>query len=72
MPAGYYTEGQDVAHGRYKVTPIREGFNFIVNDGETVNTILGSYGEASYTFNVDDGDTIRTEASVTLTPLEGE
>lgn len=70
--AGYYTVGQDLPEGRYKATPIGEGSNFIVNEGMTVNTILGKHGEASYTFSVSEGDVIQTEAAVKLTPLEGE
>jgi len=72
LPAGYYTVGQDLPEGRYKATPIGEGSNFIVNEGMTVNTILGRHGEASYTFSVSEGDVIQTEAAVKLTPLEGE
>lgn len=72
LPAGYYTVGQDLPEGRYKATPIGEGSNFIVNEGMTVNTILGRHGEASYTFSVSEGDVIQTEAAVKLTPLKGE
>lgn len=72
LQAGYYTVGQDLPEGRYKATPIGEGSNFFVNEGMTVNTILGRHGEASYTFSVSEGDVIRTEAAVKLTPLEGE
>lgn len=72
LQAGYYTVGQDLPEGRYKATPIGEGSNFIVNEGMTVNTILGRHGEASYTFTVSEGDVIQTEAAVKLTPLEGE
>ncbi|MGG3943196.1 hypothetical protein ABEV54_17365 [Peribacillus psychrosaccharolyticus] len=72
LQAGYYTVGQDLPEGRYKATPIGEGSNFFVNEGMTVNTILGRDGEASYTFSVSEGDVIQTEAAVKLTPLEGE
>jgi hypothetical protein len=43
-----------------------------VNEGSKVNTILGGgdWGEESYTFYAEDGDTIQTEAKVKLTPVE--
>lgn len=71
--AGQYIVGQDMDEGRYTVEPNGEGSNFFVygSDGRaTVNTILGNYGEASYTFFTSSGDIIQTEASVKLTPVQ--
>jgi hypothetical protein len=70
LGAGTYIVGNDVPASRYLATPTGEGSNFFVNDGRKVNTILGSYGEDSYTFFAEEGDTIQTEAEVKLTPVE--
>jgi hypothetical protein len=73
LPAGQFVGGKDVKVGRYKVEPVGEGSNFIVHDVNgygKVNTILGSDGVASYVFELDDGDQIRSEAPVKLTPIE--
>jgi septal ring factor EnvC (AmiA/AmiB activator) len=75
LGAGKYTVGNDIKAGRYKVTPVGQGSNFFVyGDGDEtdviVNTILGSDGEPSYTFETSDGDVIQTEATVKLTPIE--
>ncbi|WP_432354491.1 hypothetical protein [Sporosarcina sp. A2] len=73
LSAGKYTVGQDLPEGRYIATPIGTGSNFVVySSGGSleVNTILGSYGEASYTFFADEGSMIETEAQVKLTPIE--
>ncbi|WP_028983291.1 hypothetical protein [Sporolactobacillus terrae] len=75
LGAGKYTVGNDIKAGRYKVTPVGRGSNFFVFGGgdETdviVNTILGSDGEPSYTFETSYGDVIQTEATVKLTPLQ--
>ncbi|QGQ48788.1 hypothetical protein E6W99_25895 [Metabacillus sediminilitoris] len=70
LSAGQYIVGQDIPQGRYTVTPVGEGSNFFVDGVGEVNTILGSYGEDSYTFFTVDGDVIQTEAKVKLTPVE--
>ncbi|MCI1859311.1 MAG: hypothetical protein LKI80_14310 [Sporolactobacillus sp.] len=72
LSAGKYTVGKDVKAGRYKATPIGDGSNFIVYDGDDpiVNTVLGSDGEASYTFECDEGNIIQTESAVKLTPVK--
>lgn len=73
LQAGTYTVGKDIPEGRYKATPVGQGSNFVTfDDGGTpdVNTILGSYGQPSYTFEVYDGYSIQTEATVKLTPVE--
>ncbi|REB08895.1 hypothetical protein DVB69_06425 [Sporosarcina sp. BI001-red] len=73
LNAGKYTVGRDLPEGRYIATPIGRGSNFIVySSGGSldVNTILGSYGEASYTFFADEGSSIETESQVKLTPIE--
>lgn len=74
LSAGKYTVGKDVDAGRYKVTPVGEGSNFVVYGGGdetdvTVNTILGQDGEPSYTFDCSNGDVIQTESTVKLTPV---
>jgi septal ring factor EnvC (AmiA/AmiB activator) len=73
--AGKYTIGKDLKSGRYKATPVGSGSNFVVYEGgadgpASVNTILGSNGEPSYTFECADGDVMQTEASVKLTPIK--
>jgi uncharacterized phage infection (PIP) family protein YhgE len=73
LQAGRWTVGKDIPAGRYNATPVGEGSNFITynSDGSPdVNTILGSGGESSYTFECTDGQTIQTEAAVKLTPVE--
>jgi septal ring factor EnvC (AmiA/AmiB activator) len=73
LSAGTYTVGQDVPAGRYTVTPVGEGSNFFVYGSSgyaDVNTILGSWGEESYTFYTSAGDSIQTEAKVKLTPMK--
>ncbi len=73
LSAGNYVVGSDLPAGRYKAVPVGEGSNFFVRDpgGSTyVNTILGNDGEASYTFECSNGDTIETESSVKLIPLK--
>lgn len=72
LSAGKYTVGSDVPAGRYKAVPVGEGSNFIVfDDGDpVVNTILGSGGESSYTFEATSGERIQTESAVKLIPLK--
>jgi hypothetical protein len=73
LSAGTYTVGQDVPAGRYTVTPVGEGSNFFVYGSSgyaDVNTILGSWGEDSYTFYTSAGDSIQTEAKVNLAPMK--
>jgi hypothetical protein len=73
LNAGTYTVGQDVPAGRYTVTPVDEGSNFFVYGSSgyaDVNTILGSWGEESYTFYTSAGDSIQTEAKVKLTLMK--
>lgn len=74
IPAGQFNIGDGgIAAGRYTVTPIGEGSNFFIYDSNglaTVNTILGSMGVPSYTFDCEDGDTLKTEAPVKLTPVQ--
>ncbi|WP_010631886.1 hypothetical protein [Sporolactobacillus vineae] len=73
LQAGQYVTGNDVPAGRYKATPVGSGSNFIIHDSDgmpVVNTILGSDGEASYTFETTDGDQIQTESAVKLTPIK--
>ncbi|WP_238594747.1 hypothetical protein [Caenibacillus caldisaponilyticus] len=73
LEAGKFTVGDDVKPGRYKVQPIGEGSNFIVYDSTgypKVNTILGSGGVPSYTFEAEDGDIIQNEAPAKLTPVK--
>lgn len=73
LQAGTYTAGKDFPAGRYKATPVGQGSNLFTYDelGNTdVNTILGSDGEPSYTFEIEDNYTLQTESTVTLTPIE--
>ncbi|MEH7210231.1 hypothetical protein V7094_29170 [Priestia megaterium] len=73
LQAGTYTAGTDFPTGRYKATPVGEGSNLATYDtsgGVDVNTILGSGGEPSYTFEIGDGYKLQTEATVKLTPIE--
>lgn len=73
LQAGSYTVGSDIDAGRYKATPVGEGSNFVTytDTGDVdVNTILGVDGEPSYTFEVGNGYTIRTESTVKLTPID--
>lgn len=73
LQAGVYTVGKDIPSGRYKATPVGGGSNFVTFDTSgipDVNTILGSNGEPSYTFEIIDGYKIQTEATVKLTPIE--
>lgn len=73
LRAGRWTVGKDIPEGRYTVTPIGEGSNFVTytTDGSPdVNTILGSSGEPSYTFDCTEGQVIETEAPVKLTPVQ--
>ncbi|MDD9149273.1 hypothetical protein OYT88_11980 [Sporolactobacillus sp. CQH2019] len=72
LQPGTYIVGKDVPEGRYTVTPVGDGSNFFVHDSSgasVVNTILGSNGVPSYTFNTVADDQIQTEAVVTLTPM---
>ncbi|MDM5340563.1 hypothetical protein QUF84_25560 [Fictibacillus enclensis] len=73
LQAGKYTVGKDLPAGRYLATPVGSGSNFVVWDdggGLEVNTILGSNGNPSYTFEADDEYTIQTEATVKLSPIQ--
>jgi peptidoglycan hydrolase CwlO-like protein len=71
LGAGTFIVGRDIPTGRYEVTPDGRGSNFFVNDGAKVNTILGdAWDTPSYTFFAEDGDEIKTEEPVTLTPVE--
>jgi Skp family chaperone for outer membrane proteins len=71
--AGQYVIGKDLPAGRYKAVPVGQGSNFIVYDKNgipKVNTILGQFGEKEYVFFCSDGDTMQTESTVKLIPLE--
>ncbi|MEY2196886.1 hypothetical protein AB7942_29875 [Neobacillus sp. BF23-41] len=73
LSAGTYTIGKDIPAGRYKATPVGGGSNLVTFDLEgipDVNTILGSSGEPSYTFEAIDGYKLQTESAVKLTPIE--
>lgn len=73
--AGTFTVGQDIAPGRYVVTPgSGESGNFIVSGNDDYNEILGddtSMGDVpTVTVNLTDGDTIDISSlsQVTMTP----
>lgn len=69
LPAGQFIVGRDIRPGRYQVYG---DSNFVVRgpDGELkVNTILGSNGNESYVCDLQEGDSIQAESSVTFQPL---
>jgi len=70
--AGHFVFGSDIKPGRYEVTPVGRGTNFVVYSSGgslAVNTILGS-DVPSYVFKAGDGYTLETEGRVKLTPVE--
>jgi hypothetical protein len=71
LPAGQYTVGTDITAGRYSVDG---SSNFVVYDSSgsiKVNTILGNsnVGVGTYTCDLSDGDTIKTESETRFTPI---
>lgn len=74
LSAGVFIVGTDVPAGRYQVTNIGQGSNFIVHSPSgslKVNTILGDgFGSGDYVFFADEGDTIENGARVKLIPVE--
>lgn len=71
--AGHFVFGSDIKPGRYEVTPVGRGTNFVVYSSSgslAVNTILGSNGVPSYVFEAGDGYTLENEGRVKLTPVE--
>jgi hypothetical protein len=76
LPAGQYVVGKDVPVSRYKAVPNGSGSNFVVYGAGgdlKVNTILGNHsglGQQEYVFWAEKGDSIQTEASVKLIPVE--
>ncbi|ASN06019.1 hypothetical protein [Virgibacillus necropolis] len=73
--SGQYKVGKDVPEGRYQVTNVGSGTNFVVYDSDgypTVNTILGDdgIGSGDYVFFTSVGDIIETMGQVKLTPVE--
>lgn len=69
LPAGQFIVGRDIRPGRYQVSG---DSNFVVRgpDGDLkVNTILGSNGNESYVCDLQEGDSIQAESSVTFQPL---
>lgn len=74
LPAGHFTVGKDIQAGRYKVTPVGRGSNYVVRDitGRLkVNTILGNdYGVPEYVVELEDQDTIQAESRVKYIAIE--
>ncbi|ERI05408.1 hypothetical protein [Aneurinibacillus aneurinilyticus] len=74
LPAGHFIAGKDIQAGRYKVTPVGRGSNYVVRDitGRLkVNTILGNdYGVPEYVVELEDQDTIQAESRVKYTAIE--
>jgi hypothetical protein len=73
--AGSFAVGQDIAAGRYIVTPVAGGSgNFSVTGADSYNEILGGSsamgGVPSLTVNIKDGDTINISSlnQATFTP----
>jgi peptidoglycan hydrolase CwlO-like protein len=76
LSAGQYIVGKDVPESRYKAVPNGSGSNFVVRSSGgdlKVNAILGDHGGLGvkeYVFFTENGDTIQTEASVKLIPVQ--
>ncbi|GAK00154.1 hypothetical protein [Geomicrobium sp. JCM 19055] len=74
LSAGYFTVGQDLPPGRYKVEPNAGSGNYFVNSGSKSNIILGSGDDSFYTSEyivfLNDGDEIEQTLSVRYTPVE--
>lgn len=74
LPAGHFTVGKDIEAGRYQVTAVGRGSNFVVRDsiGDLkVNTIIGGgFGVAEYVVELADGDSIEQEMRVKFTSIE--
>ncbi len=69
LPAGRFKVGRDLRAGRYQVFG-ESNFAVYSADGDLkVNTILGDNGNASYVCDLEDGDSIQAESSVTFQPL---
>ncbi|MCM3394860.1 MULTISPECIES: hypothetical protein [Cytobacillus] len=72
LSAGFFTVGEDIPEGRYKVVPNGGQGNFFVNDGMDVNIILGGggFGESEYVFYAYEGDEIELTTSAKFIPVE--
>ncbi|EZH64807.1 hypothetical protein DH09_20030 [Bacillaceae bacterium JMAK1] len=74
LSAGYFTVGQDLPSGRYKVEPNAGSGNYFVNSGSKSNIILGSGDDSFYTSEyivfLNDGDEIEQTLSVRYTLVE--
>lgn len=72
--AGQHVVGTDVPEGRYQVTNIGRGTNFVVYDTSgyaVVNTILGNdIGSGDYVFFATEGQIIDTQGKVKLIPVQ--
>jgi hypothetical protein len=69
LGAGQHVVGRDITSGRYSVTGTSNFFVYNKRGSLKVNTILGSNGVSQYTCNLSNGDNIRAESKVYLTPL---
>ena len=67
LPAGNFVVGKNFPAGRYIISGTS---NFIVNEGDSINTILGSTGSGDYHGDLSDGDTVENDAPATLTPAD--
>ena len=72
LSAGFFTVGKDIPEGRYKVVPNGGSGNFFVNDGMSVNIMIGrgEFYEEEYVFTAYEGDVIELTTSAKFIPVE--
>jgi septal ring factor EnvC (AmiA/AmiB activator) len=76
LSAGQFLVGKDIPEGRYKVTPIGRGSNFVVYDSSgslVTNTILSSipnHGVSEYVTFLSDGEIIDSSTPAKYTPVK--
>jgi hypothetical protein len=76
LPAGQLLVGKDIPEGRYKITPIGRGSNFVVYDASgslVTNTILSSvpdHGVSEYVTILSDGEIIDSSTPAKYTPIK--
>ncbi|MCM3489832.1 hypothetical protein M3689_10985 [Alkalihalophilus marmarensis] len=73
LPAGYFTVGEDLEEGRYKIEPSSGSGNYFVNDGRKANIILGrddSFYLSEYIIYLSAGDQIQATLPVKYTGVE--
>ncbi|MEC2071403.1 hypothetical protein [Alkalihalophilus marmarensis] len=73
LPAGYFTVGEDIEEGRYKIEPSSGSGNYFVNDGRKANIILGrddSFYLSEFIIYLSTGDQIQATLPVKYTGVE--